>query len=356
MDSTDAPQIIEHIKKSLTCTPFAVRWIPCSARFVLLGQYPRATGCMQIFELSQGELKMVSESETKHGFKCGTFGASTLEERHLATGDYGGFLRIWDVERPKVPIYSVKAHKSIINVVDGCGGVNIGYGAPEIVTGGRDGCVRVWDPRVETAVVSLEPNEGKESRDCWAACFGNSYSDNERSVCAGFDNGDVKLFDLRTSKVSWETNVGNGVVNLEFDRKDIEMNKLCVTSLESKFRVYDMRTRHETKGYSFLAEKAHKSTVWLAKHLPQNRDVFVTAGGNGGLNLYSYHYPSQRTRKDAEGHLLGVPGTVELLNARVIGTQPIVSFDWSPDKEGLSVCACLDQTLRVFIVTKLHKY
>lgn len=29
------------------------------------------------------------------------------------------------------------------------------------VTGGRDGCVRVWDPRVETPVVRIEPREGE---------------------------------------------------------------------------------------------------------------------------------------------------------------------------------------------------
>ena len=28
------------------------------------------------------------------------------------------------------------------------GGMDVGYGAPEIVTGGRDGCVRLWDTRV----------------------------------------------------------------------------------------------------------------------------------------------------------------------------------------------------------------
>ena len=52
----------------------------------------------------------------------------------------------------------------------------------------------------------------------------------------------------------------------------------------------------------------------------------------------------------------GVMGRVELLNARIIGSQPVVAFDWSPDKEGLACMACLDQTVRVFIVTKLHKY
>lgn len=38
-------------------------------------------------------------------------------------------------------------------------------------------------------------------RDCWCVAFGNSHNDDERCVLAGYDNGDVKLFDLRTNKV-----------------------------------------------------------------------------------------------------------------------------------------------------------
>ena len=36
-------------------------------------------------------------------------------------------------------MYSVKAHDGIINAIDGCGGTGMGTGAPEIVTGSRDG-------------------------------------------------------------------------------------------------------------------------------------------------------------------------------------------------------------------------
>ena len=46
---------------------------------------------------------------------------------------------------------------------------------------------------------------------------------------------------------------------VEFDRKDILMNKLVATTLESKFTVYDLRTQHPTKGFSSLTEK-----VWPA--------------------------------------------------------------------------------------------
>lgn len=101
-----------------------------------------------------------------------------------------------------------------------------GGGAPEIATCGRDGCVRVWDPRVRDAVLSIEPKEGEAARDCWTVTFGDSYDDDHRVLAAGYDNGDVKLFDMRTSTLRWETNVGNGVVCCEFDRKDIEMNKV----------------------------------------------------------------------------------------------------------------------------------
>ena len=44
-----------------------------------------------------------------------------------------------DLERIEAPVYSVKAHEQIVNAMDGCGGLGIGGGAPELVTGSRDG-------------------------------------------------------------------------------------------------------------------------------------------------------------------------------------------------------------------------
>lgn len=356
MDTTDAPQIIEHIHKSINFTPYDTRWVPFSARFVAMGIHANAKGALNVYQLNNGDLDLVVEGKTANGVKCGTFGASSIEDRYLATGDHAGKLAIYDLENISNPIFSQQAHSSIINAIDGCGGLDVGYGAPEIVTGGRDGCVRLWDPRVQEPVLALEPGEGQPARDCWTVAFGNSYSDEERCIAAGYDNGDVKLFDLRSNSMRYETNVGNGVTNIEFDRKDIEMNKMAITTLESRFRVFDMRTQHPTEGFSCLSEKAHKATVWCARHLPQNRDLFMTGGGNGGFNMYKYHYPKSRTATAKDNVPMGVAGTVELLNSKVISSQPIVSMDWSPDKEGLCVLSCLDQTIRSYIVTKLNKY
>jgi hypothetical protein len=117
------------------------------------------------------------------------------------------------------------------------------------------------------------------------------------------------------------------------------MNKLIVTTLESKFHVFDLKTYHPEQGYSGLCELSQKCTIWGVKHLPQNRDLFAILGGNGHLCLYKYHYPSSRSIKDNNDLPIGVVGRVELLNEKCISDQPIVSLDWHPDKLGLG-CAC----------------
>lgn len=230
MDTTDAPQIIEHIHKPINFTPYDTRWVPFSARFVAMGIHANAKGALNVYQLNNGDLETLVEAKTANGVKCGTFGASSIEERHIATGDHAGKLVIYDLENTDKPVFSQQAHVSIINAIDGCGGLDVGYGAPEIVTGGRDGCVRLWDPRVQEPVLALEPGEGQPARDCWTVAFGNSFSDEDRCIVAGYDNGDVKLFDLRANAMRYETNVANGVTNIEFDRKDIEMNKMTVSN------------------------------------------------------------------------------------------------------------------------------
>ena len=86
------------------------------------------------------------------------------------------------------------------------------------------------------------------------------------------------------------------------------MNKLVATTLEGCFHVFDLRTLHPELGYSYLIEKAHNSTIWGLKHLPQNREIFITQGGNGAANIYKYNYPKSRSIKDAEGRNKGVIG------------------------------------------------
>lgn len=95
MISLDKPQIICHIENSLNYSVYDVKWIPSSARFVAMGSLPSGAGIVQIYALNQGKLDKISEFSKANSFKCGTFSASSLRTRHLATGDFKGRLQIW---------------------------------------------------------------------------------------------------------------------------------------------------------------------------------------------------------------------------------------------------------------------
>ncbi|BES97425.1 WD domain, G-beta repeat [Nesidiocoris tenuis] len=350
----DKPQIIVHTEKSTTCSLYGGLWVPSAAKFVILGCTAKAEGIIHLYELTSNDSVLLKEVKREHAYKCGTFGASMLCDRHLATGNFGGQLQIWDLERMKEPVYEVDAHGTIINAIDGFGGQVLGCGPPEIVTGSRDGLVKLWDPRQkEDPVAVMEPVDVREKRDCWTVAFGNAYNNQDRVICAGYDNGDVKMFDLKKMAVRWEKNLKNGICSVQFDRREIEMNKLVVTTLESKFFVFELRTQHPKKGFASLKEKAHDSTIWQVSHLPQNRDIFMTCGGNGTVCLWKYVYPSERCRKDVNGDKVGVIGKLDLLQNSILTTQPVHSFDWCPDKTGLALATSFDQTFRTIIVTKL---
>jgi hypothetical protein len=47
----------------------------------------------------------------------------------------------------------------------------------------------------------------------------------------------------------------------------------------------------------------------------------MTAGGNGSLNLWKYVYPAQRSVKGDDDELVGVAGSLSLLNNITIATQ-----------------------------------
>lgn len=52
---------------------------------VCMGITPKANGILQVYEMSRGELTLVSESQKPKGIKCGTFGASSIEVAHTPT-------------------------------------------------------------------------------------------------------------------------------------------------------------------------------------------------------------------------------------------------------------------------------
>lgn len=65
---------------------------------------------------------------------------------------------------------------------------------------------------------NVVPSSEEARRDAWSVAFGNF--NNQRLLAVGYDDGDVLLFDLGSSRYIWKTNVGSGVCSLDFADSD----------------------------------------------------------------------------------------------------------------------------------------
>ena len=75
------------------------------------------------------------------------------------------------------------------------------------------------------------------------------------------------------------------------------------------------------------------------------------------VSVLLYSYPEQRSIADPQtGLMRGVVGSQQVLNDAEVSSQPIVAWDWHPQKIGLAVSASLDQQIRLTVVTKLSLY
>ncbi|KAI9032303.1 WD40-repeat-containing domain protein [Hyaloraphidium curvatum] len=341
--------------KALEYTAFDVSWVPSSARLAVAGQLPAGGGIVQM--MAMDDRANLKPTRVGSAIRCLTFGASAGPSRELATGSFDGQVQIRDIERLGKAIASVNAHSGMINCIDGAGGPGCSFGPPELVTGARDGMVKVWDTRQRSGpVASFGAASGSSARDVWAVAFGNSYNDEDRIVCAGYENGDLQFFDLRAMRNLWSTNLGSGICSVEFDRKDIKMNKLVATTTDSSFHVVDLRTFNVESGFASLRHNFGGSnvTIWGARHLPQNRDLFVTSCGDGTLQLYKYVYPGTRMKKDKAGKPVGVMGSLVRQKSATVSAQPVSVVAWSAERLGLCAFASFDQTLRLGLATGLE--
>lgn len=346
-DNKITPHIKTHITKSLNYTPFDIKWLPYSTKIVITGQTQSLKGIIQIYHLKKGKLELESEYKKENGFKCCSFGASSFASRELAIGDLEGNFQIFDLEKG-VPSYEIKkAHKSTIYSIDAVG-KNIYYGIPEIVTGGKDGNVKIWDLRSDKHAILLEP-KGIENNfpECWSVAFGGCFNNDERNLGIGYDNGDIKLYDLRMDRLIYGENFKSGICSIEFDKKNIPLNKMAATTLDSKIYLFDLKNL-EKNNYlrcNKLIGEVNNTTIWGIKFLPQNRNIFISMDGNGSLNIYKYNnndfFFNELDTNQIENQSL------TLLSHNLICSQPIIGFDLHIAKFGLFCLVAFDRTVKI---------
>ena len=321
------------LTKNLNYIPFDIHWLPYSTKLVSIGESFDSKGILQIYNLNLGKLSIESEYIQNYPSKCCTFGISSFSSRDLALGDFDGNLSVIDLEKGEFNYEIKKAHKGIIQSIDGLG-IKNNQGPPEIVTGGKDGLVKLWDLRSDKPCILLEPKDIKKNfPECWTVRFCDCGFN--KKVGIGYDNGDIKIYDLRMDKIFFGEILKKGVCNIEFDKKNIPINKMIVTTLDSKFYLYDFTNyfQNQKKLYDEV-----NTTIWGAKFLPQKRDMFVSLGGDGNLNLYKY---------DKKDFLNNSNDKLNMLSSNYICSRPIIGFDWHLIKNGLACLVSLDNSIKI---------
>ncbi|GAW82105.1 G-beta repeat protein [Plasmodium gonderi] len=363
MNAQNKPQIIEHINHPLDNTVYDVKWVHGKSNLVAVGEMLNKKGYINIYNLDKGKFTCISNNETGTGIKTISPFFSYSGTYSIACGTFDGNILLYDINHMSNPYYSIKKHTKLINKIESKSYKNNNL----IFSASRDGSVKIFDIRTNNEVVSLEPPKNSPYiPDCWCVGIGNNYIDvnptcqieeENLSLCAGYDNGDIKFFDLKMMLIEHEVNVNNGVCAISYDRKDTRKNKLICATLEGNIYVFNMDIYSEDSGYAYSKDQVVSGTCWGTPFLPQNRDIFASLGGDGNLALYKYVNPEKNYIFDeTKGCKRGVVGELEKLNFLKVSTQPIISFDWNNNKLGLCVFASLDQTIRVYIITKLNLF
>ena len=218
------------------------------------------------------------------------------------------------------PVEEVRgAHSDLVHCLAGAGG--------RLVTGGREGVVKVWDRRdLRQSVLSVagEAREGASRPEVWAVDAGEDGD----SLCAGYSNGDVRLFDCRAGRVRWESCLPKGVSSLQL----LSGERLVAGSVGGSLVLWDLSSDRRTE------VRLDSSTVWSAVTSPHSESLLAACLGSGSIQLLSL---SQEN--------------ISSLSSHQATDRPLTSWHWSTDKPGLAVTTGFDQNIRVVIVTNIER-
>ena len=247
--------------------------------------------------------------------RCATFNSSPLEERQLVTGDFSGGLAVWDIDDLEAPVQEITgAHSDLIHCVTGTAGL--------LVSGGREGLVKLWDRRdLRRSVLSMEGEGGPA--EVWTVDAGPDCD----SVCAGYSNGDVRIFDCKAGTVRWQSSLAKGVTSLNM----LSGDRLLGGSVSGSVVLWDLARDKRTE------TKLESNTVWSAAASPHDENTVVVSSGSGALHLLSV-----------------TSGNMAKLTSHQSSDKPLTTWTWSRDKPGLGLATGFDQNIRVVIVTNIQ--
>ena len=186
---------------------------------------------------------------------------------------------------------------------------------------------------------------GDKSHDCWSASL------RDHVLSAGYCNGDLRLFDTRAGSVTWEhCSVSGGLTSLTL----LPHQRLLAATATGHLSVWDLMTRHKTRGYTCTDTRLDTCCVWSACPSPHDDNLIVTTLHDGSVRLVRYVPPGHRVMIGSDGVNVGTPGNMVSGQSHQWSERPVSCWSWCNERPGLALAAGWDQKIRVNIVTNVN--
>jgi len=212
--SITSPEVFEISRSEVKNTAiFQVVWQPASTRVWIVGCKGKTNGFLAPALIKHATIEVLTPRPgVKAPVKTISFGNyyGTKSANCFGMGDFTGKFSVWDTEREE-EFYAAQAPEMIY-----CVNNSNDLEPFEWCASSQKGAVTVWDLRSSEPVVKLQPDN---SMDCWSAVLCDK-GPLERCIICGYDNGDLKVYDMRNNKIRWELNVGDGICSIDIDKRD----------------------------------------------------------------------------------------------------------------------------------------
>ncbi|EGG24834.1 hypothetical protein DFA_03079 [Cavenderia fasciculata] len=329
------------ISTKVLYSPFDVKWVPFSSSVLTVG-HSKDKGDIRIYRMSDidttnqssNTLSLQNESRFENKIRCCSFFDSKNQSNrgYFVCGDFAGHLSIWNIDRMDSPITTIpNAHIGSVNAID-CGGNSNSQSSSElsysIATGGRDGKVALWDSRSSFKSVSsthsFSHNISQGKLDCWSvSLFGSN-------IIAGYENGDINVYDIKTNRLVSSTNFGFGVSSVNVNERQ-GLDNIMIGGNESQLLFGSTSNDGIIKKTKEIKGDGICKFVWSARYSPHNPSIFSIAGNDGTVTMYDNYKKMDQVK---------------------LGEMPIIALDYNKDFPNLIATVALNRLISILISPK----
>lgn len=305
-----------------------------------------ANGVISLYNVNR-QIYQEGLYNTTYAINCLTIGN---EPNVFHVGHSNGKIGTYDINNMSSPLYTIRAYEDTgISCI--YKGVNDTF-----VTGGLDGTLKLWDIRTKECVLSLIAG-GKRS--CRSAYLTNPFNDSEDCIIAGYDTGDVLIYDIRSKHPRFRVTFDVGITDFAFN--DNGPKKMCIARETPKFHVVDLdasdkqqkfvsidgECKYDENDPFYSSGKPAASINTCVRFLPQSSNMFVVGSGDGSHSLMKYQ--DIENNKDIEDKKdFGLCSTV-VTNKESFG--PVKTIQWYNNQPIFA--SCTDSSIQVIEITNL---